>query len=260
MKPFGSDFKYLPTNPLPTGPPQLLQHFKGWLVRTKAPVFDPAAPVMMDFRVEQHGECRFMYVLPGSTTEALVEFTLFTPALLPPDVYDSELKNYLRDFLNISEFEVLESEFGIIPMSDEPTHEHPAPRVVRIGTAGGTTRPSTGYTFSRTQRRLQAIAGNLLRFGQPFAPGGRISPIPTRFLVYDRIFLNVFLKHRHAAADVFTRLYAHNRPAALFRFLDEQTSFSEELRVMWAAPKLPFVRAALDVLWQKIVPRPKTGQ
>ncbi len=230
----------------------LLQHFKGWVVKTPAPAFDPAEPTMMDFRIDQHGECRFMYVLPFSETEALVEFTLFTPVLLPPEAYDEALKAYLRDFLNVTDFQILEQEFGIIPMSDEPTTERPGPRVLRTGTAGGSTRPSTGYTFARTQRRLQTLADNLAKHGQPYAPGGSVIPIPKRYLFYDRIFLNVFLNHRHLPADIFTKLYQRNQAAAVFRFLDEENSFVEDLRVMWAVPKLPFTRAALDVLWHRL--------
>ncbi len=253
MKPFNGDFTSNRQTLKPSNHQTLLQHFKGWVVKTPAPAFDPSEPTMMDFRIDQHDECRFMYVLPFSETEALVEFTLFTPALLPPETYDAELKAYLRDFLKVNNFQILEEEFGIIPMSDEPTTERPGPRVVRIGTAGGSTRPSTGYTFARTQRRLQTLADNLARHGQPFAPGTTRQPIPARYRFFDAIFLNVFLKKRHPPAAVFTQLYQRNRPADVFRFLDEEATLAEDLRVIWAAPKVPFTRAAIDVLLRKIL-------
>lgn len=250
MKPFNADFSS--TGETPDGKPALLQHFKGWVVKTPAPAFDPTEPTMMDFRVPQHGECRFLYVLPFSATEALVEFTLFTPTLLPPEAYDAELQAYLRDFLNISDFEITETEFGIIPMTDEPTTERPHPRVIRIGTAGGTTRPSTGYTFARTQRRLRTIANNLAADFNAHPLDGAGAAIPARYRFFDEIFLNVFLNRRHPPAEIFTQLYARNRPADVFRFLDEETTLAEDLRVIWAAPKWPFTRAALDVLRRKI--------
>ncbi len=250
MKPFNPDFS--PSGETPTRRSALLQHFKGWVVKTPAPAFDPAVPTMMDFRIPQHGECRFLYVLPFSETEALVEFTLFTPTLLPPDAYDAELKSYLRDFLNIRDFKLTETEFGIIPMTDEPTTERPGPRVIRIGTAGGTTRPSTGYTFARTQRRLRTIARNLAADFNAHPLDGEGAAIPARYRLFDEIFLNVFLNHRHPPAEIFTQLYARNRPADVFRFLDEENNLFQDLRVIWAAPKLPFTRAALDVLLRKI--------
>ncbi len=257
MRPFDSEFR-IQNGPSPGSEfrlqndshQTLLQHFKGWVVKTEVPAFDPAEPTMMDFRIAQpNGECRFLYVLPISETEALVEFTLFTPALLRPDEYDEALRGYLAEFLNIRYYTVSEEEFGIIPMTDEPTTERPSPRVVRIGTAGGATRPSTGYTFARTQRHLQTLTQNLVRYGQPFAPGGTVVPIPKRYLLYDRIFLNVFLNRRARPADIFTQLYQRNRAADVFRFLDEENSFLRDLPVMWAVPKWPFVRAALDVLF-----------
>jgi lycopene beta-cyclase len=255
MESFSANFSPIGNSPAPvTGPPTaLLQHFKGWVVKTPTPAFDPATPTMMDFRIAQHGECRFVYVLPFSAHEALVEFTLFTPILLHPDAYDAELRTYLKNFLRIADFQVLEEEFGIIPMSAEPTTERPSGRVIRIGTAGGATRPSTGYTFARTQRRLQTIARNLDADFTRHPLDGEKAVIPARYRFFDEVFLNVFLHHRYPPAEVFTRLYARNRPTDVFRFLDEETTLPDDLRVIWAAPKGPFVQAATDVLLRKIL-------
>jgi lycopene beta-cyclase len=39
---------------------QLLQHFKGWVIETKGPCFDPATATLMDFRISQeHGTTFF---------------------------------------------------------------------------------------------------------------------------------------------------------------------------------------------------------
>ena len=146
----------------------LLQHFKGWLIQTPSPCFEPNQATMMDFRVDQGSDCRFMYILPNSETEALVEYTLFSPSLLSPSDYDAALRNYLDNQFNISDFRIIAEEFGIIPMTDEPTQHQPSERVVRIGTAGGSPKPSTGYTFARTQQNLQEIVENLVDFGEPF--------------------------------------------------------------------------------------------
>ena len=55
----------------------LQQHFIGWTVKTDIAVFNPEVATYMDFSIAQKGNCRFMYVLPTSTTEALLEYTLF---------------------------------------------------------------------------------------------------------------------------------------------------------------------------------------
>ena len=56
---------------------RLLQHFKGWVIETNEPSFDPNKATMMDFRVSQQHGTTFAYVLPFSATSALVEYTLF---------------------------------------------------------------------------------------------------------------------------------------------------------------------------------------
>jgi lycopene beta-cyclase len=49
------------------------QHFKGYVIETEQPVFDPSCATFMDFRIEQKNDIRFLYVLPESETKALVE-------------------------------------------------------------------------------------------------------------------------------------------------------------------------------------------
>ena len=57
----------------------LLQHFKGWNIRTVDPVFNSKVGRLMDFSISQENGATFMDVLPFSSTEALVEYTLFSP-------------------------------------------------------------------------------------------------------------------------------------------------------------------------------------
>ncbi len=228
----------------------LLQHFKGWVIRTDQPAFDPQVPVMMDFRIEQHDECRFVYVMPFSETEALIEFTLFTPALLSQEAYNKGLRSYIQQFTSIQNYEILEEEFGIIPMSDEPASENPAPRIIRIGTGGGYTRASTGYTFTRTQKRLQQLVQNLETSFEESPVTDKVIPALNYF--YDQVFLNVFLKKRVSTAAIFTGLFRKNPAERIFRFLDEETNLTEDVKVIVSVPILPFTRAAVDVFKRNI--------
>lgn len=228
----------------------LLQHFKGWVIRTDQPAFDPQVPIMMDFRIEQHNECRFVYVMPFSETEALIEFTLFTPTLLSKEGYNEGLKSYIQTFTSIQNYEILEEEFGIIPMSDEPTQENPAPRIIRIGTGGGYTRASTGYTFTRTQKRLQQLVQNLEQSFDVSPVKGKVIPALNYF--YDQVFLNVFLKKRVSTAAIFTGLFRKNPASRIFRFLDEETNLLEDLKVIFSVPILPFTKAAVNIFKRKM--------
>lgn len=227
----------------------LLQHFKGWVIKTEAPCFNPKLPEIMDFRVEQHGDCRFLYVLPFDENTALVEFTLFNARLLSDEEYETDLRQYIDRFLDSGAYHIIETEYGVIPMSDEQTQENPSEHIVRIGTAGGHTKASTGYTFHRTQRYLRTIVENLVVANKP----DRQRPwFRGRFKLYDSIFLNVLSQHRHPADDMFTRFYTKNRPSSVFKFLDEDTRFIEEIRLFMTMPWWPFTAAFFDVLRRKM--------
>ncbi|MGF7214661.1 lycopene beta-cyclase [Spirosoma lacussanchae] len=226
----------------------LLQHFKGWVIQAENPCFNPSLPEIMDFRVEQHGDCRFMYVLPFDEKTALVEFTLFNDKLLTMEEYETDLRQYIDRFVDTGTYEIRETEYGIIPMSDVATQENPSEHIVRIGTSGGYTKASTGYTFQRTQRYLHDIVQNLVETGKPTR---RPPWFQKRFKLYDSVFLNVLEKHRHPADDVFTRVYVEN-PRRVFTFLDEDTRLTDELRLFTTMPWWPFTAAFFDVIRRKM--------
>jgi len=128
--------------------PVLQQHFVGWFVKTKSPVFDNDQATYMDFSIPQKGNTRFMYVLPTAENEALIEYTLFSKDLLPKEEYESAIKDYLEKDLGCSDYEIIETEMGSIPMTCFDFQEHHSKNVRYIGTAGGWAKPSTGYTFA----------------------------------------------------------------------------------------------------------------
>lgn len=250
-QPYIADYIFDSTHPLKLDEPHchnLLQHFKGWIIHTDKPSFDPGQPTMMDFRVAQQDDCRFVYVLPFDNQTALVEYTLFTEALLPEEEYDARLKAYVNDYLTVGNYEVIETEYGVIPMTDVSVNEYPAEHIIRIGTSGGYTKASTGYTFQRTQRYLRDLVNQLVSTGKPVR---RKSWFDQRFSLYDSVFLNVLQNRRHPADDVFTRLYERNHPRQVFRFLDEDTTLAEELQIMSTVPLGAFTKAVFDVLRKK---------
>ena len=228
----------------------LLQHFKGFVIKTNEPIFNPESPDMMNFGVEQHNECRFIYVLPFDEYTAIIEYTLFTKNLLQEKDYDDEIKKYIFEKLQLSDYQILEEEFGIIPMTDEVTNEFPSKHIVRIGTAGGYTNPATGYTFQNTQKRLKRIVESLEKTGSPVI---KDTWFKKRFLFYSSVLLNVLEKKRQPAAEVFARLYARNHPSQIFKFLDGETNFWEELKIMYSTKKPVFIAAVIDVIKRKII-------
>jgi lycopene beta-cyclase len=220
-----------------------LQHFKGWVITTAEPVFDPGAATFMDFRVEQGDDVRFVYVLPYDERTALVEYTFFSPALVPQEVYDEGLRDYIAGHLGVSSYAIQHVEFGVIPMTDLPFARRPSPHVMNIGTAGGMTKASTGYTFQRIQRQSARIAASLRTSGQPFY---RDPPV-NRHALMDGVLLNVLDTGRERGHIFFEQLFSRNPPQRVLRFLDEETSLIEDMILMLTVNVPTFWLASLDV-------------
>ena len=223
----------------------LLQHFKGWAIQTPEDFFDPRHATLMDFRIAQHGECRFFYVLPTDTRTALVEFTLFSPKLLPEPEYEAALRDYLRRFLSLDDYTIAHEEFGVIPMTDKPYPEQQSEHIINIGTAGGQTKPSTGYTFRRIHRDSEQLVGSLLRTGRP----ARVSSgWEQRFRLYDSTLFRVMERQGYPVKKIFTDLFRRNSADRVLRFLDEESSFGEELQIANSVNRGAFARG----MWRAI--------
>ena len=108
-----------------------------------------------------------------------------------------------------------------------------------MGSRGGLTKPSTGYTFLRAQHDALRIADSLVRHGHPFH-GYRT---PLRYRVFDTMLLQILYRRGELAAPIFTDLFKNNPIERLLRFLDEETTLAEDLQVMASVPPWPFIRA-----------------
>ena len=217
--------------------PVLLQHFCGWFIETDKNLFDDSTATFMDFTVDQKRNTRFMYVLPISPNKALFEYTLFSKEVLTKDEYEGELLKYL-DTKFITEYTITEIEQGVIPMTSYKFWEQNSKNILHIGTVGGWTKASTGYTFKNTSKKtIQLIA--FLKAENDFTHFRK----KTRFWWYDLLLIDVLSFHNHLGSKLFSTLFKRNSLKNVFRFLDEETSFIEDLRIMLSMPPLRFIIA-----------------
>lgn len=228
------------------------QHFRGWFIRTEAPAFSPDDAILMDFRTPQFGETRFLYVLPNSEREALVEIAIFSNRHLEPQEYDTILADYLRaHWPRIGPYTIEAVETGNIPMTD-----HPFPpadgRIVHLGMAGGDTRASTGYTFWNIQRRVREVVEALVTTGQPYAADSW--PV-WRARRYDSLLLRVLEQGYFPGDELFRRLFAKIPPHYLLAFLNAESSLLTELRVVHQMPTSPFLYALWKEVWPRLMAR-----
>ncbi len=223
---------------------KLLQHFKGWMIETQQPVFNPLQATFMDFRVSQQPSAAFVYVLPVSPVKALIEYTFFNEKLLQHNEYDVLLKNYLQTFWNLHNYKISETEYGVIPMTDHKFKTHHG-NLINIGTAGGWTKPSSGFTFQFIQKKTKAISDALANNCTPVVT---TSLFQKRFHIYDATLLNVLHNNKMQGSEVFHQLFAKQKPQTIFRFLDNESNFIDELKIMNSMPITIFLPAAITEL------------
>jgi lycopene beta-cyclase len=221
----------------------LLQHFKGWMIETEKPAFNPGDATLMDFRTDQQQGTTFVYVMPLSETKALVEYTLFSEKFLEPSQYEEGLKKYIANTLRIDSYKIVEEEFGVIPMTN---HLFPVSdgNIINIGTAGGQTKASSGYTFRFIQKKSAEIVERLL---QGKHPAGK--PIKRKYHFYDSVFLNILQHKTLSGKKIFSSLFQKNKPQQVLRFLDNESSLRDELKIISSLPTLPFLKAAIRQLY-----------
>lgn len=227
----------------------LLQHFKGWIVETASDFFKVNEALLMDFSVSQKHGTTFVYVLPLSSIRALVEFTLFTENVLQPEEYDTALKNYLKDHLGLKSYKIIEEEFGIIPMTNAsfPGYQN---GMHHIGTAGGQTKASTGYTFKFIQKQADSIIDDLTT-GKLLRPNS----FKSRFYFYDTTLLHILSKNLLEGKEIFSMLFEKNKAATVLKFLDNETKISEEIRLFSSLPKMVFTKAAIKEFLKMTIPK-----
>ncbi|MFD8535586.1 lycopene cyclase family protein [Streptomyces rubrogriseus] len=241
-------FDSRPPDRLPAARTRLLQHFRGWFVRTERPVFEPDTVDLMDFRTAQPARgLSFGYVLPTGRHTALVEYTEFGPEPLTTEAYDRALEDYAGRVLRTGATEVLSAEQGVIPMTDAVFDRRAGScdRVFRIGVAGGATRASTGYTFAAVQRQSEAVA-RAVRAGRPPVPP---APHPARARLMDAVLLRALDTGRVDGPDLFFRLFDRVPADRLLRFLDGRSRLYEDLAVGLRVPVRPMLRTAAELPW-----------
>ena len=164
--------------PVPPGEIHWLQHFVGLEVETDRPVFDPSVATLMDFRVMDGPDIRFMYVLPLDERTALVEDTFFGGEPGVETDYVESIRGYLADRLGVHSWREVHREKGAIPMS---TVAPPRPATARVTNIGSTRRTGAARHRLRLPRHSEAFAtpGRARRAGSASIAPCRVAG-PTR--------------------------------------------------------------------------------
>jgi len=138
----------------------LWQHFCGVEIETQNDFFDDKIFNLMDFDCEQRDSVHFFYTLPYSKNKALVETTWLSKMNDNSQKdYNHQIKDYIENHLNLKDYKITYKEEGAIPLFYPSYNEEK--NKINIGTAGGMTRLSTGYTFLNIQEHSRYIRENI---------------------------------------------------------------------------------------------------
>ncbi|WP_026940623.1 lycopene beta-cyclase CrtY [Hellea balneolensis] len=139
------------------------QKFVGHVIRTQHP-HGVKRPIIMDATVEQLGGYRFVYCLPYSETEILVEDTYYTDGSeLKSQEVDARLKDYIRDSLGVKNYSITRREIGVLPITlavDEAfgtdvSGEKTEP--AKLGMTGGYYHAVTGYSLPEAVKSANVV-------------------------------------------------------------------------------------------------------
>ena len=215
----------------------LWQHFGGWEVELDDATWpEPDVATLMDFNVPQADGLGFMYVLPFDERHVLVESTVFGRRIWDAAEHDRLLQEYLSRH-GVGSYRIVRRERGRVPMQDRRFSQRWGQHIFNVGTVGGMTKPTTGYTFQRIQAQARALATTLVVSGQP-RPLQSCKP---RYRLYDELLLEILSDEPSWGLPIFSLLFARQPIERILRFLDERSSIIDEARLFWSLPWSPFL-------------------
>lgn len=226
-----------------------LQHFKGVVIESSEISMNSDEAYLMDYRTGQENGTTFFYTLPLSSSSLFVEYTLFSKSILDQSSYDQAIFTYLENVLKLENYIITHTEFGIIPMTDHHFSRTNG-NIINIGTIGGDTRGSTGYTFANVQKTISRILSSWAESKRPVPIKEAIS---VKHRMYDSILLNVLDDGQYQGHELFCDLFRNTGAYNIFKFLDADSSISGDLQIILSLKPYPFVKALGKIMYSRIV-------
>ena len=185
----------------------------------------------MDFNCDQRNGVHFFYTLPFSRNKALVETTWLSD-LEDHSLrdYDFQLENYIKNNLGIKNYKINFTEKGAIPLF-YPSFKNDN-KLINIGSAGGMTRLSTGYTFLNIQEHCKFIRENIENISN-----AKRFEISKKYQFLDDIFLRVLEKHPEKMPDIFFKMFKSSPKTVIKIFYPTKSNFFEDLSIIFKNAK-----------------------
>ena len=213
----------------------LWQHFKGIEIQTQKDIFDDKIFNLMDFDCDQRDNVHFFYTLPFSKNKALIETTWLSKMDNKKlNDYDIQLEKYIKESLKIKNYKINYREEGAIPLFYPSINSEK--NKINIGSAGGMTRLSTGYTFLNIQDHSKYITNNIEKIQNTKA-----YHIGKKYEILDNIFLNVLKNNPDKMPNIFLNMFKASSKTVI-KFLSNKSNIFEDLGVVLKMPKWVFIK------------------
>ena len=212
----------------------LWQHFHGIEIETDKDFFEDNIVDLMDFDCDQRNNVHFFYVLPFSKNKAMIETTWLSKEDKSLKDYDSQMKNYINR-LGLKDYKISFKEEGAIPLF-HPLNKKDKNKI-NIGTAGGMTRLSTGYTFLNIQEHSKYIRMNIENIQNV-----KKYSIEKKYQFLDKVFLRVLEKYPEKMPSIFSNMFSASSDTVI-KFLSNKGNIAEDISVILKMPKKIFISA-----------------
>lgn len=229
----------------------LWQSFVGYEIQTQSDCFLPEKMLLMDFDQNFKSGLGFIYILPTSEKQALIEYTVFSENIIPKQQLITRLKKSIAQKINHQPYEILRVEHGTLPMGYQLAKQHKALNYLHAGLFSGAARPSSGYAFQRIQSWAKKCA-------QAIVTEHKLIAFPKDRLLQslmDGLFLNVIKNNPSRAASLFEALFKHCDLKTVVKFMSDQATLRDYFRIIKALPPAPFIQALPHFLIEKICHR-----
>lgn len=218
--------------------PILWQSFSGVEVKCGQGVFDDKIATLMDFTAGTSDEIGFLYLLPYSPTCALIEATVFGKHAMSQGELAAMLDRLIKKSVGSVAYEITYREHFVIPMGLGDYVPGSDPSYVTVGLESGGARASTGYVFQRIQRWAEGAVSEI-KNGKPVSGHSRDSWVVRKM---DSIFLRVLERYPERGPEIFIRLFSMRDTGSVIRFMNDEPTLSDILRIMSALPSGIFIK------------------
>ena len=198
-------------------------------------------PKLMDFTKDN--EFSFYYVIPFDDNTSLIEYTFFTPTIYTVDYLKKDLESYINH--EVGKYELIRSEYGVIPMTSKMPKPHILKNVHKIGIGSGATRASTGYTFLNIQKQSDFFVNQI----RGIYSKNPLLTIKSKILrKMDGVLLHIIKNEPKYAKNIIFRMFSSNNHQTIIRFLSDIPSLFDILRIIINMPKIIFIKYAIKSL------------